>query len=854
MGKGFSRLRLAVLSGLLVLPIVALVLIRHQLFTSTDITQLYRYADIILILISACSVTVISFYLVTVFKDKKYQGAAGAADLRKMKTKAQTDSLTGLNNREGAIEQISAFLAQDGRLGRHTMMMIDLDNFKSINDNFGHFEGDNVLKTLSAKIKAVFRTDDIVGRIGGDEFIVLMKNTINTGSVLKKTDELQSVLEYMVYGDEMSVTVTGSIGISTYSGGGKDFDTLFKEADEALYRAKLGGKNRYCHFDHQEIHGREEAVAGNVLRESGASIQLKALIDNIDGGIALLELADKIRSIYLSGSFVNQMKLSYDGIKKADNRIFSLIFPDDVQHVEQTLRDGAANDKPVEVVFRKQASDGRICWYHMRAGLISFENSVNPVMIGIFTDVTNLKETEINYAAQKKQLETVLKLNHVVTFEVDIASRTLNLTDSSLEKYGIKTHSIENMPEELIKIGAIHPDSVEECRRMYDEIYSGVEQGSAIIRTLKVNGQFIIERFTYFTVLDEKGHPVKAVGVAESMEASKNMILRVELLEKQFRYYANNMAWTIKVLQAQDSFVLLKTDATFESIFKNYHTYSDFLEHLLHQATEPGAVLQMKEMFSLEGLKKYYEQGQRFLNLEYIIDEPDGKKQWWSVTASIIMNHLNNEICAFVRARDITRVKTMGSELGVQIKRIPMHLHYSIETLRTVTDALIRRMDRQNPCAIVVLAMVNYKEMRTQYGQQLMNELSYSFVGKTMMMFDTEHLMNTDGTCSITVLIPDMQSEAWLLGRIEKTVKFFKNPANFEFYEEDFLQYQCGIAVSDNETGGFDDLNAKAYQALSSIEGQADKTVKFYNTAEITRDCSLVNTSNEQQEPPLENQ
>jgi PAS domain-containing protein len=149
----------------------------------------------------------------------------------------------------------------------------------------------------------------------------------------------------------------------------------------------------------------------------------------------------------------------------------------------------------------------------MRAVRIPFESSDNPVLIAIITDVTNLKMAELNYEAQKRQLETVLKVSNIVTFEVDINARELIMTDASLKKYGIDVHVVKDVPDSLFEIDAIHPDSIEECRRMYDEIYAGVERGSAIVRTLKTDGQYTIERFSYFTVHDENGRPDNALGI-----------------------------------------------------------------------------------------------------------------------------------------------------------------------------------------------------------------------------------------------------------------------------------------------------------------------------------------------------
>jgi len=482
MKKGYGWLRLGVQAALILAAALALVMARQLIFRQNDGSAASSYmvcAVAVVIVLGVVSVIVNLFFD---RRDERLLKREREADLLALKKKAQTDSLTGLLNREAAIDQITHFLRTEGRFHSHTLLIVDLDNFKSVNDSFGHFEGDKVLKTLSAKIRDVFRGLDIVGRLGGDEFIILMKHTATRNIIRRKALELQSALEYITTGGDVTVTVTGSIGISVYSGDGNSFETLYKEADEALYQAKLSGKNKHCYYREltsEDYAGEAPKNDSQALNESSASIQLQALIDNIEGGIALLEVSDEIRAIFLSSSYVKLMHLSYVGIKRAENRVFDFIYRDDKAQVEETLKQGAASGRPVEAVFRRQADDGKIKWYHMRAVRIQYEDSKNAVLIAIVTDVTNLKETERNYQAQKKQLETVLRISHVVTFEVDIERRALIVTDPTAVKYGIDVNVIENMPDILIDGGAIHPDSVDECRRMYAEIYAGIPEDRA---------------------------------------------------------------------------------------------------------------------------------------------------------------------------------------------------------------------------------------------------------------------------------------------------------------------------------------------------------------------------------------
>lgn len=121
----------------------------------------------------------------------------------------------------------------------HALMVIDLDNFKKANDVYGHLIGDSIIKSVSNHLKRIFRHSDIIGRFGGDEFIVLMKNITNLEDVLSKARQILI--------SDNPYQVTKSIGISLFPDNGNDYETLFYYADIALYDAKKT-KNTYVLF------------------------------------------------------------------------------------------------------------------------------------------------------------------------------------------------------------------------------------------------------------------------------------------------------------------------------------------------------------------------------------------------------------------------------------------------------------------------------------------------------------------------------------------------------------------------------------------------------------------------------
>lgn len=126
--------------------------------------------------------------------------------------------------------------------------MIDVDDFKQVNDTFGHISGDRVLREVTRKISGIFRESDVVGRIGGDEFVVLMKNIQDTEVVTRKAQEIIRIFESCRVGVQKKYCISGSIGIALFPENGTTYKELLGKADQALYFAKAHGKNQFIYF------------------------------------------------------------------------------------------------------------------------------------------------------------------------------------------------------------------------------------------------------------------------------------------------------------------------------------------------------------------------------------------------------------------------------------------------------------------------------------------------------------------------------------------------------------------------------------------------------------------------------
>lgn len=155
---------------------------------------------------------------------------------------AMHDPLTGLSNRRGMLDRLEYALKDDSPAWTLTVLFIDLDGFKSVNDSYGHDVGDSLISLIGERIVSVTRAGDTVARLGGDEFVVLCSNLDDEGAAHVAGRVIETIAQPAAI-DGAVVTVTASVGIAV-TDRPIEASELLRNADEAMYRAKMSGKNR----------------------------------------------------------------------------------------------------------------------------------------------------------------------------------------------------------------------------------------------------------------------------------------------------------------------------------------------------------------------------------------------------------------------------------------------------------------------------------------------------------------------------------------------------------------------------------------------------------------------------------
>lgn len=186
---------------------------------------------------------------------KEYIGKLINIDLHKrqlgmLEKKAMRDPLTGAYNKEYTKTLINKYISENPE-NAGMLLLVDIDHFKSINDTYGHLTGDGIIIEVVKQVTRAFRAGDIVGRIGGDEFVVFVCNVNNPEDQIKQAKKLHEVLRQPAVIDGQTIEKSASIGVALYPNHGSSYEELVELADKALYEVKGSGRDSFIIYNHE---------------------------------------------------------------------------------------------------------------------------------------------------------------------------------------------------------------------------------------------------------------------------------------------------------------------------------------------------------------------------------------------------------------------------------------------------------------------------------------------------------------------------------------------------------------------------------------------------------------------------
>ena len=410
---------------------------------------------------------------------------------------AEQDLMTGVLNHESAMNKIDFHIHSEGLDQLNALFMIDVDNFKEINDHFGHRTGDNVLVDIAQKITKTFRDTDIVGRVGGDEFIVLMKNLDKAWMANNKAQELINTLQYDCQRNGESVLMTSSVGVVVFTGGKAPLEDLYSEADAALYKAKNLGKNRFVFSEDSDI--KSFALEAPV---ADISVNLQTVLDGIDGVFIIAEVReDELIVLYSSNPLYSQ-----DVIESMPAEEYNALL--------YTIKKASVLEKG-DVDYTASSSfdyRGQTIWLRVKGSFVEPDRANTLKLVALVTDIKEFKNTEQLLKRENTKNSLALSISNTITWDYDATTKLISLHDS------------DSLPIPYVDDNMVFPESREAYVKMYADIDSGVDQGTEFIHFNSIFGKNMWMQVSFKTTYNESRHVIGALFAAHDVtNFMKNM-------------------------------------------------------------------------------------------------------------------------------------------------------------------------------------------------------------------------------------------------------------------------------------------------------------------------------------------
>ena len=730
-----------------------------------------------------------------------------------LRQRASLDALSGLLNRATLEQSIKKRLQEMAPGDTCALFIVDLDDFKQVNDTLGHQAGDQAIRQSAQILSGLFRAGDIVGRLGGDEFAVFLCGRVTEAVARRKASDICNTLQLSI-GDHSTINLTASVGIYL-SDGSQTFEGMYQSADLALYKAKKAGKHGFCL---KSLENYQEELGGDFRPVS--TIPISGLLEHLDSGVALLEMGAQPRVIYVSPSFCRIIGVSSDSYV-LPKPLTELIHDDDRLDLEQILRLGLRENRPVEHIHRVSADGSRWSWWHIRAVQIHYENP-NPVMLVTAMDITSFKEQERFLMDECQRLQTAFAQTAQELWEVDVQSRSFSLFGRNGSSRTLQYNQVP-FPGYLIDGGWIHPGSVTRFRAFALELLSGQSQGyGTFVLRDRGSGRYGWAAISYRTLYDDAGRAVRAVGIAEDLpksfsgQESQGAARRplpdgmISALMGQVRANLTQDAMEEFWSEGKDlSGQVCKTPCSqFLTLERSRIPLPDFLE-----------------CFDRDRLLRLFREGRRWISAEYQRADQGGIIHWVRHGLNLSEDPVTRDIYlhGYLLRADLSR--QWEQTLGRAADRDPVSGLCLPNTVRRMAEALFpgRAPGERGVALIHMDGLLRRPEAGPPPEDWLRDAaaaLSAALGG--------DCILGLHSADQLVALFPSVPSQSELRRRLEESTAFVRQSLAGS-PELDSLRFVTGVAVRPAKSADFSAMLAQASQVCGQWWNAATDMVEFFH-------------------------
>lgn len=741
--------------------------------------------------------------------------------LEELKQRAMKDALSGLLNRATLEYCVREQLRNMGPEDTCALFIVDLDDFKRVNDTLGHQAGDQAIAQAAKVLSHIFCARDIVGRLGGDEFAIFLGGNVTKEQVRAKAADVCANLQ-LALGDLRAVSLTASVGV--YVGGAdEDFESMYHSADLALYKAKKAGKHTfYIKCGKASSEGRDRFRPVN-------SILLSELLENMGSGVALLEMGEAPQVVYVSPSFCGLIGAERETYP-LPQLLEELIHPDDLLPLLETLREGLSSGKTVEHSHRVFSRGGAgWLWWHIQAMRIEYD-APNPVMLITAMDITQFMETQRRQEDQIRGLQAALAQTSKQLWEVDLPTGRLSAYTQEGECRPIGGEDAK-FPEQLLASGWVHPSSVERFRQFAGELLEGCAQGfgNFALRT-RENGPYSWASVSYRMLFDDLGRAVRAVGVLEDLPRS----------------FSGSDSWRDDLLGLPESLVAdlvvrLRANLNLDVVELLWEEGSDLSSQARN--VRCSQILRgerqkifgkedrdtRKDCFDREYLLRQFEAGNRWLCAEYRRAEKSGGIHWVRQVFYLAEDPVSRQRYLFGYIIRLDPGHRMEPYIRGDTLRDSVTKLYNRGTIQRIAGRLFARGLGGN-CAVAVLQMDGFAESLREDDAD-MKRVRYEVAAALSLVTGGSAVLGQYAPGRYMIVWDSVPAKEELRRRMEEGLACMRKMlAPKEVYRD--LRFLLGVSLVSKEAASYEAMLSQALRACSLQTDAALDVVVFAQEAD----------------------
>ncbi len=875
----------------------------------------------------------------------------------------ELDPMTGFFTHDETLRRIGSYLTGQGADGVHALIVVDINQLCGINNTYGSDAGDEVIKFSAGIISTFAKKDDIVGRIGGDEFLLLVKNCESKEKIAENIVCLSEKLNVEIsYGNE-TVRISSAIGVSVYSVDGTDTGNLYIKAEAALYHAKKNAGKGYA------LYGKE--ISPKLIRaeEKESLIQLRTLLEYMDGGVILADVDESVNIYYTSPSFYKMSRRTKDEIGENGERLLSVVYPEDKQKLLDVAHKIARTGDTLDYIYRVYETNGEIGWRQIRAArLPGLNSSGKRSIICVITDVSELKESNLklekvvenspagigifeigdryvrpafynpmlrNYTGtrdekgepvynniidyvdkgQREQIldeiitcskenrpceiefriidvngterylsarginlyernnrtyslaiftditkecllrkqihfeqeryRTAVDLTKAVLWEVDLKSRTTYHYSDPEGATGSKATVYNNSPDSVIESGIIHPDFVDEYRRMYDDLYNGNDSGEYFYRRRDRNNEFVWIKAKFRILKDENGEKYYSVGVAEKVLNIDSQMRRFEQEQYFCDQVSNSVLGSIKVNLSKNSIERHFIASTTKRIINNVHRYDDLLTRSVNLVSIEEDRDNLIGKLSRDNLFEIFRNGQDWINIEFRRKDGADKIRWTSLAMSLLRHPVSGDLYGFAYVRDVDKRRRWELSLPSKVERDAISMIYRRSTAFDMVNTMLSSVkDKNSYCAMCMIEINGLDNVQTEKGEYMVHNILLTMGRVLRIIVDGAAIVGQIDSNRVMIFRVGIGSAEEQFLRSEYSADRLATMLRITFPNEKINVYSS-VTVAHASSVNLHEIYEKAYVSCNEAVAKNSKVVRteFGTNDEKTEDSSVLDVN-----------